>query len=143
MSRWDTTERPVLEAVYAVENEQIERGTLDKARIAEVSDVNLGELIRSLGYLAADGLIRVIDAGTSEGPDYLVEGVTPDGLRALGEWPTDERLAALIPTVLHELAEQADDEDMARIYRNAGHLLNGVATTTLATLIKSLDGLDS
>lgn len=142
VSRWDDTERPILRAIYQIEQQADSPGKLDNARIADLAGVDYAQLILSLGYLANDRLIRAIDAATSEGPDYVVEGITGDGLRAIGEWPSNDQLAKIFPDVLNELAAQSEDEDRATILRRAGNVVEGIATTTLATLVKSLNGLD-
>ena len=141
MSRWNDIDRIVLKAIYRLA-EASDAPNLDKRQIAELADVDIDQLDQSLGYLAADRLIQVIDASGRDGPDYMVEGVTPEGLRAIGEWPTDERLAQILSDILKELAVQADDPDQANVLEKAGGIIGNIPTPTLVTLTKSIASLN-
>jgi hypothetical protein len=71
----------------------------------------------------------------------LIERVTPNGLRELGEWPTEEQLAQMLPEVLRLAAQDSKDEE-ASILRRGADILESVAAATMAALIRSATGLD-
>lgn len=115
MSTWEQRERPVLEAIAALE-EVGEEATYD--RVAAATGLDQPVVGRTMKRLYQAGFIAADDA-TSMGDEYPVfigAELLERGLRVVGQWPPDvsdafiQRLDALIATV-------TDPADRARLER--------------------------
>jgi len=144
MSRWDEYDEPVLRAIYQLKKEAIDKGGrvgdfMDGAAIAERSGVAGSRLADSLLKLADDGLIIGAPDGLREA--IVPQRITPEGLRALREWPGSETLADMLPALLEALAERTDDPEQKTWLQRAADVAQSVTAATLAAVVQEVSGL--
>lgn len=141
MTRWDETDRPVLAAVYRAQQQLKPGMVIDGNQIMKDLGLSEREFGQSVALLFTDDQIDAIDEGTLDGPGFMIVGVTPSGLRELGEWPSNEQLAAILPELLRRLAEKTDDEETSSVLERGADVLQGIAVGTTVALVKSLTGM--
>jgi hypothetical protein len=142
-SRWESIDLPVLRAVLEVEQPTRPGEYVDGNEIARKLGLSDHEAYRSFELLHADGLI---DADFALGGSVAVSGLTPQGLRALGQWQSSAAMADVVPELLGRLADKAQtegDSDESKALARGAEILQGVATGTLTALIRQLTGLHS
>jgi hypothetical protein len=125
--RWIETDLPVLKAIYELDGSR----SIDGRDIAEKCGIAEPELTRALGHLWRADLIRAIDASDLSGEEFLVQGISPRGLEALGEWPSPEAVAVVLPDMIRDLAAGRDDPDERNLLER---IAENVATGTLTAL---------
>lgn len=82
---------------------------IDGRDIASKLGIEEPELTRSIGHLCRSGHIRAIDASGGDNEEYIVRGVSPSGSEALGECPSAEAVAVVMPDMTRDLAAQLTD----------------------------------
>jgi hypothetical protein len=137
MARWDEIDSKVLLAVH-----ELQDGTtlLDGSEVAARAGIDASEYRRSAEFLLDDGLIH----GSANPAGILVRGVTPDGLRALREWPAGRTFAEAFPEVLNRLADQLEakgDTEKSGLLKRGAEVLQGVSTAVISGVIKETLGL--
>lgn len=145
-THWERIDWPVLKAIWELELEQREsrrrgRGFIDGSEIEERSGVSSANVSAALDNLGRAGLVD--DDGLTLAETHLVRGVTPTGLQALGEWPTGDALADVLPELLALVADRTEDDDQAAVLKRGADILQGVATGTLAAILRQVLGLDA
>lgn len=106
MGRWEEVDEPVLRAVFELKEEALAAGAglmtiVDERDIAARTGISGGQLADSLAKLASERFIESVEVGFEA---VVARGVTASGLRALGEWPSDETISAALPELLRALA---------------------------------------
>lgn len=89
---WFSRDLPVLRAaVYACEENTY--GRTSTARVVELSGLPRDDVLKALVNLRTRH-VRLLEQHSLRSADYIVEGITAEGLEASGAWPS--------PTVLQE-----------------------------------------
>lgn len=116
---WGTRDYPVLIAAARMLNEG-ER-VLPSNRIAEAANVEPASAVRALLNLS-NGYLEVRDASTLDGQDCYVTGITAEGLRAAGQWPSAdtavERLLAALDQQIDNATEGSPKANRLRLLRD-------------------------
>lgn len=143
ITHWERVDWPILKLAYELEleNRQADgpgRRPISAESIGELTGLSKADLLAGFNNLNEAGLI----VGTGYlGGGFSIRRVTPSGLQALGEWPSGDAIAAVLPQILEQLAGETKDSDKASALRRAADILQGVATSTLSALIREMVGL--
>lgn len=142
MSRWGEIDGPVLRAIWG-EFEADTRPRVTHESIAAVTGIPIGEVVRSLRLLDEDGLIRV--SFTMGGPNggARVTDVTSHGMRRLGEWPSTDSVADILPALLTSLAnDEAQTDDERSALRRAADFAQSVGVNVISAVIRREMGIN-
>lgn len=71
------------------------------------------EIVLALNNLGPKHLM-VEDAGTYDGRDNYVTGIRPEGLEAVGQWPSSAVAAERVIAALDALVDNAPEDSMKR-----------------------------
>lgn len=133
--RWQDKDRKVLEAIYELEQETLRAdpgAVLESQAITDRTGIEGPELTWILSQLMKGGFIVAMDVSSAAKEEYYARGITPQGLQAIGQWPSPESVAAGLPALLSDLAGDRTDPDE----RNAlQRIAENVTTGTLTALV--------
>lgn len=140
-THWERIDRPLLIAIYETETDLRDGGThgayIDGWEAGEKADLYGPDVLAAFENLTDEGMI---EAENHDG-DWLVRRVTPSGLRALGEWPSGDELSRVLPELLEQLSAEVADDEVSRALKRGADVLQGVATATIATVLRQVLGL--
>lgn len=108
---WSTRDYPVLLAVGRLTAESTRPITTQQ--VASEADIELPAVIKAVEVLA-DRYLLASDISTYDGPNYLVSGLTDDGRREVGQWPSDEAAADRILEAITTLLERDDTPEQTK-----------------------------
>lgn len=111
---WNDVILPVLREIYDAERE----GRPDRAMatLQERVDGNMPRFDAAVRRINDDGLAQLQRHGGGRTP-IVMTGLSPDGMRAIGEWPTND-FAAALSTALEQAIEQASSvEERSRLQK--------------------------
>lgn len=140
---WTTRDLPILRHVA----HRIEVDDADEVRpeaVATALDVDKDRTLRSLITLQESGFIAGIRADTLGGKYIMVTDLTERGRRAVGIWPSDEGVDALVQA-LRQAAEATSDPEERNALRKAAAAVLGVGRDVMtdvlgAVIAKSMTG---
>lgn len=136
-STWATREGPILEELYR----QFEEGASNVAvhELVEPLGLEAETIYRSLEHLDAGGYLEarfLMGGGAASGARVL--RLSPDGLRAIGAWPSRDATAELLLGEIEAAIEAAaDDEERSRLQK-LGTAAGEVGKTTLAAVVTAM-----
>lgn len=99
---WVSRDHPILIAAAQLLEEG--RPPITSNAVAARAGVELQAAVRALLHLGRDHL-EIRDSSTYDGPDCYLLGITPDGLRVAGQWPTPETAVDRFIAALDEQIE--------------------------------------
>lgn len=128
-STWETRERPILDAVLALE-ESIEAFAVNNERIVEATGLPPEVVGRALEALEEAGYLTGGDAGTlgDSSPQYFALRLLERGRREVGQWPPSVA-DAFLEKLDYMIATAADPDERSRLERlrdAAGEISKGV-----------------
>jgi len=103
---WATRDHPVLVAAARLLEER--RPPITSNDIAAAAGLEHQDSVRALLHLG-DEHLKIRDSSTYDGLDCYVYGITPEGLRAAGQWPSPEAAAERFLAALDELIKNTDE----------------------------------
>lgn len=142
-SHWEFVDLPLLRAIHEMELEKRTEGTHGK--YFDIFEAGERAELSGPDTLAAFENLR--DAAFVEFrnplPGWQVRRLTPAGLEALGEWPSGDQLSAALPRLLEAIAAHVDDEESSGVLKRGADVIQGVATATIAGVVRQVIGLDA
>ena len=109
------------------------------AEIAEQTGLEPADIKAGVSNLATTGMVDA-DLTLLSGEPHVLR-VNPPGYVKLGEWPSTDSLAEILPDLLAALAEQESDSDRKAALDRVADIMTGTATGTLTALIRQLTGM--
>jgi hypothetical protein len=125
-------------AVLIAAAEKLETGARAVASrdIATATDLPEEAVILALAGLT-DVYLTTTDAGSYDGPDYLVIGLTERGRRTVGIWPEGEHVEALIDALRQAETTVTDPEERMTL-RRAAAALSSISSQVMADLVSAM-----
>jgi hypothetical protein len=136
-STWEGRDLPVLDAVVRLFDEDVDVMP-DVAQIAGITGRDPAEVHRALRALEGPFIhVPNMSVGASA-ENYLVDGVTAQARRAVGQWPSPELWADRIIRALVEAAEREPDEAKRTKLRAAADALGGFGRDLFINVIANV-----
>lgn len=107
MDIWIERDFPVLQAAVSACS-QHEYGSATCDEVATATGFERKEVVKSVGRLG-ERYLRIQAEHTFGQADYLIRGVTAEGLEAAGVWPNPNELQERFITALEQLIEQTPE----------------------------------
>lgn len=101
--------------------EQGRPGALEPGAIAAFLDCSAAQVIQSIGRLFRGRFVDCVDISTYGGENYIITGLTGEGLRESGLWPKPTDLSAALTEVLRREIEATAASDPGAQPQAAGH----------------------
>ena len=133
MRDWEDITLPVLRELHAAERE---------GRPSQADEVlrklapNEGYAYQAAARMKQDGLARPIVFTGGMSFEVDMASLTPEGMRATGEWPRDHLRAAIV-VALEQAAAQAEPEERPRLER-AARFVGGLGLDTFKATLAQL-----
>lgn len=141
---WYDRDYPVLRATARlVQGSSYSQATT--SQIAAASGFDVSDVVKALNNLK-EQYVRVTDVSSIAARDYLVIGLTPDGLVATDVWPSAdtvvERLIAALKSAVEEAPEDSAKQSRLRsAWQALVDLSTGATANVLAQAVTSAMGL--
>jgi|GEM_PF-1996352 len=117
---WTTIDYPVL--LEAARLQSTNGRPVTSAELAEGTGLDVTVVVRAIGRLA-QRYVEVRSVSSLAATDYLVTGVTADGLEAAGQWPSPEvaadRILAALDAAIDDTTEGSPKQGRLKAARDA------------------------
>ena len=133
---WEMRELVILRAIQRAQEEGADANAAAKAAV-DLSPEVYRETVASL----ADGRYIVATIQRAWGGGVVVarvERLTPEGRRAVGQWPSETDAAALLVALLEERADAEPDPEKRGRIRQAAAAVGGVGRDVVAEVLARL-----
>lgn len=131
---WDSREYPVLRAAAAILSAS--GASITPSELATAEGLDLDEAEIEIAVSALEPTYLTIAHGPMRGGyrDLYITGLTDEGRRATGLWPSPETAADRLLSALEALSDRAPDEPTRSRARGALDQLGGFSRDTLAAI---------
>jgi superfamily II DNA helicase RecQ len=134
---WYERDLPVLAATVAMLNELGVPGVVSVRSISERAGRDPQEVYEALLAMQPDYVTLTIMLTPDPNP-HLVNRVTSEARRAVGQWPSAESLSDQLLAALGEAAEREPDADRKSKLRSAAQTLGGAGRDVLVAVVSTV-----